>query len=132
MALAHAELTRKIIGAFFKVYNELGHGYSEKVYCRALAIVLREMGLEVLEECEIRVGFHGTIIGIFRADLVVERTILIEVKAGQRIEDWHIAQILNYLKCAGGGVGLLVNFGQSLTHKRYAVGDPSVRLPNLI
>jgi len=132
MALAHAQLTEKIIAAFFKVYNELGHGYSEKVYCRALAIVLREMGLEVLEECEIRVGFHGTCIGVFRADLVVERTVLIEVKAGQHIEDWHIAQILNYLKCAGGSVGLLVNFGHTLSHKRYAVGDPEISLPHLL
>ena len=131
MALVHAQLTEKIIAGFFKVYSELGHGYSEKVYCRALAIVLREMGLQVLEECEIKVVFHGTIIGLFRADLVVEGVILIEVKAGQHIEDWHISQILNYLKCAGGGVGLLVNFGHTLRYKRYVVGSPETSLPHL-
>ncbi len=126
------QLTQQIIQALFKVYNELGHGYSEKVYIKALAIVLREMGLQVVEECEMKVRFHGVVIGVYRADLVVEGKILIEVKAGQQIEDRHIAQILNYLKCAGGGVGLLVNVGHRLAHKRYVMGDPEAGLPNLV
>src|SRR6476646_9494488 len=68
--LAHADLTHKIIGAFFNVHNELGHGFSEKIYRRALAIVLREMGLEATEERRINVFFHGILIGTVWVDIV--------------------------------------------------------------
>jgi GxxExxY protein len=132
MALEHAQLTWKIIGAFFSVFRELGHGYSEKVYRRALAIVLRELGLEAIEERQIKVFFHRALIGEFAADIVVDGKILIEVKAGLAIEPWHEAQILNYLKSAGGGIGLLVNFGHEVTYKRFAMGRPDANLPNLV
>jgi len=132
MPLPHADLTEKIIGAFFKAFNELGHGYSEKVYRRALAIVLREQGLEAIEEQHVKVFFHGALIGHFIADLVVEGKILIEVKAGRVFERRNEVQVLNYLKSAGGGVGILVNFGDVLTYKRFAMGDPNANLPNLV
>src|SRR4051794_19600049 len=96
--LVHAELTRAIIGAFYKVYNELGHGYSEKIYRRALTIVLRELGLLAIEECRIKVIFHGILIGTFWADIVVDRKILIEIKGAKELEARDEAQILNYLK----------------------------------
>ena len=131
MPLAHAQLTSAIIGSFYKVFNELGHGYSEKVYQRALAIVLRELGYEAVEERRIKVFFHGALIGEFVVDIVVDGKVIIEIKAGRQIEPWHEAQILNYLKCAGGGIGLLVNFGAELTHKRLVMGDPEANLPNL-
>jgi GxxExxY protein len=131
MPLAHAQLTNAIIGAFYKVFNELGHGYSEKVYQRALAIVLRELGYEAVEERRIKVFFHSALIGEFVVDIVVEGKVIIEIKAGTQIEPWHEAQILNYLKCAGGGIGLLVNFGTELTYKRLVMGDPEANLPNL-
>lgn len=131
-AFPHADLTRAIIGAFFKVYNELGHGYSEKIYRRALGIVLRELGLEAIEERHIKVYFHGAMIGTFWVDLVVEGKILIEVKATKELEARDEAQVLNYLKCAGGGIGFLVNFGRELKHKRLAMGDPEANLPNLL
>jgi GxxExxY protein len=79
--LAHEELTRLIIQAFFQVWNELGHGYSEKIYRRALAMVLREMGLEAIEERHIKVFFHGKVIGTFWVDIVVAGKIVIEIKA---------------------------------------------------
>jgi GxxExxY protein len=128
---SHAALTHVIIGAFFKVYNELGHGYSEKIYRRALAIVLRELGLEAIEERRIKVIFHGALIGTFWVDLVVDGKIVVEIKAARQLEARDEAQILNYLKCAGGGVGLLVNFGRPLTYKRFVMGDPDANLPNL-
>jgi GxxExxY protein len=128
---SHADLTRTIISAFYKVYNELGHGYSEKIYRRALAIVLRELGLEAIEERRIKVVFHGAVIGTFSVDLVVNGKIIIEIKAARELEARDEAQILNYLKCAGGGVGLLVNFGRPLTYKRFVMGDPESNLPNL-
>jgi GxxExxY protein len=132
MPLAHAKLTWAIIGAFFKVFDELGHGYSEKIYQHALAIVLRERGHEAIEERRITVFFHGAMIGEFYADIVVDGRILIEIKAGQAIEPWHEAQILNYLKSAGGGIGLLVNFGHDVKYKRFVMGNPEAGLPNLV
>jgi GxxExxY protein len=127
----HANLTQQIIDACYQVFRELGHGFSEKIYQRAVAIVLREMGLAAIEECAITVRFHGTVIGSFKADIVVARTIIVEVKAVRELESRDEAQLLNYLKCAGGGVGLLVNFGHQLQHKRRVMGDPEANLPKL-
>ena len=131
MTLEHADLTHAIIGALFTVFNELGHGFSERIYLRAAAIVLRELGFEAVEECPVTVVFHGTVIGEHRLDIVVDGKVLIEIKAGQQLEPWHEAQILNYMKCAGGGVGLLVNFGQKLSFKRFVMGRPGANLPNI-
>jgi GxxExxY protein len=127
----HAQLTQSIIGAFFTVFNELGHGYSEKVYRRALAIVLQELGHEAAEERHITIHFHGALIGTFWADLVVNGKVLIEIKAGREFDARDEAQLLNYLKCAGGGIGFLVNFGRELKYKRLVMGDPEAGLPNL-
>jgi len=68
---------------------------------------------------------------VFCVDIVVDGKIIIEIKAGLQLEPWHEAQILNYLKCAGGGIGLLVNFGREFTYKRFAMGNPEANLPNL-
>ncbi len=127
----HAELTGVIVGAFYDLYNELGHGFSERVYRNALAVLLRERALAVVVEQPIVVNFHGVRVGTFLADLIVEEKILIEIKASKEVEPRDQAQILNYLKAAGGGVGLLVNFGRQLTHKRFVMGDAAANLPNL-
>jgi len=121
--LPHAEITAPIIGAFYDVYRELGYGFSELVYRRALAIALRQHGLEVAEEQMISVTFRGFTIGTFYADLIVGGVILVEVKGSSTIEKYAEAQILNYLKAAGGGVGLLLNFGREAIYKRFAMGD---------
>ena len=99
--LPHAEITAPIIGAFYDVYRELGYGFSELVYRRALAIALRQHGLEVAEEQMISVTFRGFTIGTFYADLIVGGVILVEVKSSSTIEKYAEAQILNYLKAAG-------------------------------
>lgn len=130
-AYPHAVLTGMIINGFYRVYNELGHGYSEKIYRRALAMVLREMGLEAIEERQIKVVFHGALIGTFSVDIVVDGKVIVEIKAAREIEARDEAQILNYLKCAGGGTGLLVNFGPTLTYRRFVMGNPDANLPNL-
>ena len=127
----HADLTQRIIGAFFEVHRELGHGFSEIVYRRAISIVLRSAGVEALEETLISVLFRGAVIGTFYADIVVGGVVLVEVKAAATIENYAQAQILNYLKAAGGGVGLLLNFRREATFKRFVVGDPTNSLPAL-
>ena len=130
--LPHAAITDRIISAFYEVYRELGYGFSEIVYRRALAVVLRQSGLAVIEEAVISVTFRGSTIGVFYADLIVAGVILVEVKASSTIEKYAQAQILNYLKAAGGGIGLLLNFGREPAYKRFVMGDdPANSLPAL-
>ena len=101
------------------------------MYRRALVIVLRAAGLEVAEEVPLPVHFRGTLIGTFRADLIVNGVVLVEVKAAAAIESYAEAQTLNYLKAAGGGVGLVLNFGRQPTFKRFVMGDAGNSLPLL-
>ena len=105
VGFAHGALTRAIIEGFLQTHAELGSGFSERVCRDALAIVLREKGLGVWVNAQIDVIFHGQNIGRFYADMVVDATVLLEIKAGQALEGYAQAQLLNYLKAAGGGVG---------------------------
>ena len=127
----HRELTGRIIGAFQETHRELGSGFSEKVCRNALAIVIADKGLRADMEVPLTVRFRGRLIGRFFADIVVNDTILIEVKAASTLEPYAQAQLLNYLKAAGGGVGLVVNFGRSAQHKRMIMGDGVNSLPGL-
>jgi GxxExxY protein len=122
--LPYADITERIIRAFYEVHRELGYGFSEHVYRRATGIALRQNGLDATEERIISVTFRGSCIGTFHADIVVAGVILVEVKASETIERYATPQILNYLKAAGGGVGLLLNFGRDATFKRLVMGDP--------
>jgi GxxExxY protein len=127
----HGELTGTVIEAFHETHTELGSGFSEKVCCSALVIVLLEKKLQVAVEVPIDVQFHGRLIGRFFADVVVNDTVLLEIKAAPSLEGYAQAQVLNYLKAAGGGVGLLLNFGRYPQHKRLVMGDAANSLPNL-
>ena len=131
LQLPHAELTNTIIGAFYDVANELGHGFSEHVLCRAMAIALKERGLAVLREADLPVHFHGQLIGAFQADLVVEATVLLEIKVSAEVQSYAEVQLINYLKAAGGGLGLLLNFGRRAEVRRRVVGDAANSLPLL-
>ena len=110
-SLVLRELSDRVIGAFFDTYNELGHGFLESVYEAALAVRLRECGLQVEQQVPIDVRFHGHVVGQFRADMLVERRLLIEIKAATQIAPAHEAQLLNYLKATSVHLGLLFNFG---------------------
>jgi len=118
--LKHGELTEKIIGAFYEVYNELGFGFLESVYEEALKIVLEEKGLKVEQQIETPVWFRGKTIGAFKADLIVDEIVIIELKAVIRIINRHEAQLLHYLRVTDVEVGLLLNFGQNAEFKRLA------------
>jgi len=113
-----SQITDKIIGAFYDVYNELGYGFTEKVYENALTIVLKKRGMEVEQQMLIEVHFHELIVGKYYADLVVNDTIVIELKAIQKLLDEHEAQLINYLKATEYQVGLLLNFGPKPEIKR--------------
>jgi GxxExxY protein len=109
--LKHAELTDKIIGVFFDVYNELGHGFLESVYEESLVIALREAGLAVDRQLAVPVWFRRQKVGDFRADLLVENLVLLEIKGVRAIERAQEAQLLHYLRSTQIEVGLLLNFG---------------------
>jgi GxxExxY protein len=111
MAMVLEELTAKILEACFEVANELGHGFLESVYRRALIVVLRQKGLSVEAEVSLQVMFRGESMGDFCADLIVERQVLVELKAAKALAPEHQAQVINYLKATGLEVGLLINFG---------------------
>ena len=107
----HSELTELIIGVFYSVYNELGFGFLELVYRRAFQMALESKGLTVEAEVPVAVYFRGKNVGDFRADLVVNGCVLLELKTAESIAIAHEAQLLNYLKATTLEVGLLLNFG---------------------
>jgi GxxExxY protein len=116
--LIEESTTESVIGAFFAVYSELGHGFLEQVYENAMAIALRQQGLPVLQQAALDVLFRGFRVGEYRADLLVPGKLIIEVKATTAITGAHEAQLLNYLKATGIRVGLLLNFGPKPQFKR--------------
>jgi GxxExxY protein len=111
LGLKHSDLTQKIIGVFYDVYNELGHGFLESTYAEAMLMALREAGVPADREVSIPVWFRGRKVGQYYADLIVERVILVELKAARNLEAAHEAQLLHYLRATEVEVGLLINFG---------------------
>ena len=109
----HRELTYEIIAACLEVANELGHGFLESVYERALLIVLADRGLAAESQVPLTVWFRGRSVGDFAADIVVDRKVIIELKAVKALGPEHQAQLIHYLNATGIDVGLLVNFGAS-------------------
>jgi len=109
--LKHGDLTDKIIETFYDVYNELGPGFLESVYQHSFAIALSSGGLKVQRELAVPVYFRGQLVGDFRADLLVEDSVLLEVKTCRVLEPAHEAQLLHYLRATRFEVGLLLNFG---------------------
>lgn len=124
----HRELTEKIIGVFYEVYNELGHGFLESVYEGAMLIALIERGLKTAHRIPTPVWFRGRMVGDFKADLLVERAVILELKAARALESVHEAQLLNYLRATDFEVGLLLNFGAKPQFKRLAF-DNDRKLP---
>lgn len=118
--LLHADITDAILKCFFTVGNELGHGFLESVNQNAMFLELTDRGLKVRADVSIPVAYRGRIVGNFRADLVVEGVVLVDVKAAKAIDASAIAQTLNYLRATGIEVGLLLSFGPRLEFRRLA------------
>jgi GxxExxY protein len=117
--LKHKEITDSILGSFYEVYNELGDGFLESVYENALYIVLNGYGLYVEKQKDISVFFRGKSIGNFKADLIVNEKVIVELKAIRALNSAHEAQLINYLKATDIEVGLLLNFGRKPEFKRF-------------
>ena len=114
------KLTEQILGACFEVSNELGIGFLESVYEKALVIALQDRGLNTSRQVPIEVSFRGKGVGEFFADIIVEEELIVELKAVKSIAPEHIAQILNYLRATEKKTALLVNFGKSkLEYRRF-------------
>jgi GxxExxY protein len=116
---ANSELTGKIIGCAMEVHRQMGNGFQEVVYQRALSIEFSLQNLHHVRELEMPLQYKGENIGSRRVDFFVEDKIMVEIKAIKELEDVHLAQAINYLEAYGLDIGLLINFGNtSLQFKR--------------
>ena len=116
--MLHDVLTSAIIGAFFDVHHELGHGFLESVYERALVIALSRRGLQAEHQVAVQVHYDGQIVGDFYADLIVDRRVIVEIKACRVLHQIHEAQLLNYLRASSMEVGLLLHFAHKPVFRR--------------
>ena len=123
----HAELTQTVIRVFYGVYNELGIGFVESIYKECMRQAMRQAGLHVQTEVAIPVSFRGNLVGIFKADRVVEKAVIVELKVCDGLTREHEAQTLNYLRATEMEVALLVNFGPTARFKRLMMDNAKKR-----
>jgi len=110
--MEHQDVTEKIIGCAYRVYNEMGFGFLESVYEKCLLIELQKAGLNAESQEPITVTYHGQVVGDFVADIIVDDNVIVELKSVRRIISAHEVQLVNYLVATGKPVGLLINFGE--------------------
>ncbi len=114
----HSDETNLIIKAFYNVYNKLGYGFLEKVYEKALLIELKKFDLFCIAQANIKVYYDDSEVGVYIADSVVNKCVIIAVKAAENLCAEHEAQLTNYLKATDIEVGILINFGKKPEFKR--------------
>jgi GxxExxY protein len=112
MALEHQDLTKQIIGAAIAVHKKLGPGFIESIYENALVIELKKRGLTVDQQTDVPVEYESIEVGRHRLDILVNKTIVVELKAIKEFEDIHFAIVRSYLKALNLEHGLLINFGK--------------------
>ncbi|KJH71672.1 GxxExxY protein [Aliterella atlantica] len=106
-------ITEQVIGCAFKVSNALGVGFLEEVYENALVHELGKSNLHYEQQKMLQVWYDGIVVGNYRADLLVERAVIVELKAVTALDSRHFAQCMNYLKATDLTLGLLINFGNT-------------------
>ena len=122
--MKHEEITHKIIGAAYQVFNQLGFGFLENVYKKAMIIELSKSSLKVEAEKPLKVYYDRKVVGDFYADLFVDGEIIVELKSVQNLTKEYEIQLVNYLNCLRKEIGLLINFGaKSLEYKRIVYGS---------
>jgi GxxExxY protein len=114
----HSKITGAILSAYFKVYNTLGYGFLERVYQNAMKIEFRKLGMECIAGTNIWVYYEDEQVGYYVADLIIEKSVIIELKAAESLKEEHEAQLINYLRATDIEVGLLLNFGKRPEYKR--------------
>ena len=110
--MKYQELTEKIIGCAYHVYNRMGYGFLESVYEKCMLIELRKACLNAESQVPVTVRYDGEIVGEFFADILVEDTIILELKSVSHVAKAHEVQLVNYLVATGKEIGLLLNFGE--------------------
>ena len=108
----HQELTKSVIGIYYNVYNELGFGFLEKVYHKALLIELKNNGYKIDSEKKVNVYYKNKIVGEYIPDIIINDSVIVELKCVEYLTDIHENQLLNYLKATDCEVGLILNFGK--------------------
>lgn len=121
--MEYEELTNTIIGCAYKVYNVLGYGFLESVYEKAILIELDKAGLRAESQKEILVHYDGQIVGEFKADVLVEDVVIVELKSVRMLSKAHEVQLVNYLSATQKNVGLLINFGEKSVEVKRKVRD---------
>ena len=116
----YKELTQKIIKIFYRVYNNLGYGFLEKIDENAMMIEFKKEGIFAVAQFAIKVFYEGEVIGEYYADILVDNKVIVEIKAAKHLVEENEAQLLNYLKATDIEVGLLLNFGTKPEFKRKA------------
>ena len=121
--MQHKELTEKIIAAAYHVYNKMGFGFLESVYEKCLLIEFRKGGFETESQKPIIVEYENEVVGEFKADVLVEDTVILELKSVRQITQAHEVQLVNYLVATGKPVGLILNFGEQKVEVKRKVKD---------
>ncbi len=116
--IKHKDITEKILKGFYDVYNELNSGFLESVYESAMEIALTGQKLSVERQREVSVYFRGNNIGNYKADMIIDNMVIVELKAAHHIDPVHEAQLINYLRATDIEIGLLLNFGRKPEFKR--------------
>jgi GxxExxY protein len=110
--MQHSELTEKIIACAYAVYNKMGFGYLESVYERCMLIELADVGLKTESQKKLKVLYKGQVVGDFVADIIVNETVIVELKSVSQIVKAHEIQLVNYLVSTDKDVGLILNFAK--------------------
>jgi len=110
--MEYEEVTEKIIGCAYRVYNKMGFGFLESVYEKCLLIEMQKTGLKTESQKPITVSYENEIVGEFVADIIVNNAIIVELKSVKQIVKAHEVQLVNYLVATGKPVGLIINFGE--------------------
>ena len=121
--MKYKELTEKIIGCAYRVYNKMGFGYLESVYKKCMLIELRKAGFDIESQKPIRVQYDGEVVGDFIADILVNDTVILELKSVRKLVEAHEVQLVNYLVATGKPVCLLINFGETKVAVKRKVKD---------
>ena len=121
--MQHKELTEKIFAAAYHVYNRMGFGFLESVYEKCVLIELGKAGLRAESQKPIVVKYDNEVVGEFKADIIVEDTVIVELKSVKQVVQAHEVQLVNYLVATGKPVGLILNFGEEKVEVKRKVKD---------
>ena len=119
----HGELTEKIIGCDYHVYNKIGFGFLESVYEKCMLIELRKQDITAESQKPITVYYESEVVGEFVADIIVNDTVILELKSVREIIKAHEVQLVNYLSATGKPVGLIINFGENKVEIKRKIKD---------